>query len=191
LGILPQTTTKHCSPSVFITKLPTMSTAHTNRKRAVKAAASAPRKGGTGNKAKAKRGHEGDENDVGTTPKRANTGQRTNRPALAAGGNQNDVEPLGSDDLHVTSVELEKSKAANAALQEQLNDTSDSGKGDDSREQIVIAKPKGTAGTNYSIQVEMGLWVRQRVLHDLTLASCVNWELPWPQIPMRDKANQY
>ena len=57
---------------------------------------------------------------------------------------------------HDMSAELKKSKAANAALQEQLNDVANLRQGDD-REQNLILKPKGTAGTHYSIQVEMGL----------------------------------
>jgi hypothetical protein len=54
------------------------------------------------------------------------------------------------------SAELKKSKAANAALQEPLNYVSNLRQGDD-REQNLILKPKGTAGTQDSMQVEMGL----------------------------------
>lgn len=50
---------------------------------------------------------------------------------------------------------LEKQKADNAALQEKINEASMATNKDPGAPKVP--KPKGTAGTDYSIQIEMGL----------------------------------
>jgi hypothetical protein len=52
-------------------------------------------------------------------------------------------------------AEIEKQKAENAALQEKINEASTPA--NDDPETTKIPKPKGTAGTDYNIQIEMGL----------------------------------
>jgi hypothetical protein len=82
-----------------------------------------------------------------------------------------------------------------------------------------IPRPDGTAGTHFSIQEAMGLAgsqkryetykaiqvriddpllvtshaldVEQRNLRDLTLNARINWEVPWAQVPAREKAKLF
>src|SRR6266849_4673073 len=53
---------------------------------------------------------------------------------------------------------LEKAEADNAKLQEQLDRAIEDGRGDGANEDSpIIPRPAGTAGSKWSLQVEMGL----------------------------------
>jgi hypothetical protein len=95
------------------------------------------------------------------------------------------------------------------------NSTQNGGSNPDSQ----IPRPHGTAGTHFSIQEAMGLAgsqkryetyktiqvrvydpllvtshafdVEQRNLRDLTLNARINWEVPWAQVPAREKAKLF
>jgi hypothetical protein len=59
---------------------------------------------------------------------------------------------------HTYTAKYEKEKANNAALQEQLDRVGEQGGQGDKHETVnSIPKPQGTAGKDYSIQIEMGL----------------------------------
>ena len=60
------------------------------------------------------------------------------------------------DSLYTTlKAEMQNQKAENAALQEKINKALTPANNDP--EMTKILKPKGTAGADYSIQIEMGL----------------------------------
>lgn len=60
--------------------------------------------------------------------------------------------------LH-TLAELERERANNTQLQEQLDNVVESQReaSHDNEVRVLIPRPKGTAGTNFSIQMAMGL----------------------------------
>jgi len=108
---------------------------------------------------------------------------------------------------------LNKAQAENARICERLNKESNTGGSDKTQERIP--RPKGTAGTDFSIQEEMGLsgstkgydiykgiqvrWESsmnilltklkiKRNLRDLMLNARINWERRWADVPLKDKA---
>lgn len=124
------------------------------------------------------------------------------------------------------AAELEEQRLQNAELRKRLEDVmqSNGGLGQEAGTKS-IPRPKGTAGTNFSIQEAMGLsgstkkyetykaiQVRmrcechaaigelvtltqmprsQRNLRDLAMNARINWEVPWAQVPARDKAKLF
>ncbi|TFK65414.1 hypothetical protein BDN72DRAFT_845569 [Pluteus cervinus] len=73
--------------------------------------------------------------------------------------------------------------------------------GTPSTEEDMIPRPKGTAGKDFSIQVEMRLASSEnkdekykavlRSLHDLVLGARLEWTLPWKAISTGDKAKLF
>jgi hypothetical protein len=114
---------------------------------------------------------------------------------------------------------LEKEHAANMDLQKKLNNTADTSTAHKKKEHIIIPRPAGTAGKDWSIQEEMGLSktieghktykasiVRQKKMfmtgslhttisqcqiHDITPPSQINWEVLWSQVQPKEMATLF
>ncbi|KIM89670.1 hypothetical protein PILCRDRAFT_1993 [Piloderma croceum F 1598] len=98
--------------------------------------------------------------------------------------------PMSVDKIMQKYAELEdelaQEKAHSESLCNQLEDVTECPGGDKSN---MIPRPAGTASTNFSIQVEMGLSgttkkydkykAIQRNLQDLTLNAWIDWTVPW------------
>ncbi|CAA7260799.1 unnamed protein product [Cyclocybe aegerita] len=58
--------------------------------------------------------------------------------------------------------------------------------------ETMVACPRGTAGKDFSIQISMGLAGSTKKGAKYTaILSCINWELPWAQIPTSKKAKLF
>jgi hypothetical protein len=120
--------------------------------------------------------------------------------------------------MGISIAALEDERAKNAELRKRIEDLTDKPHDGHNAGVAVIPRPHGTAGTNFSIQEAMGLsgstkkyetykgiqvrWAGttcgrrrsyspQRNLRDLAMNARINWEVPWAQVPARDKAKLF
>ncbi|KAG6835433.1 hypothetical protein H0H93_001518 [Arthromyces matolae] len=149
-------------------------------------------------------GHEGRDNIENTHTSGAPSD--TSPPAHSTTGVLRDTVNMENIAAQMADLQakLAESQAANNKLQEELNASTPAKKTSiDKRSTTIkmIPRPDGTAGHHFSIQEEMGLSgsakkigeykALVRFIHQMTMQSRMNWEMPWTKIAPRDKANLF